>query len=407
MPGFAAAVTGLGLITPAGTGIEANWDRVTSGRPTAAVDPELDGLPVNFACRVPDFDPAASLGEQKTWQLDRHQQFALVAAREAIRDAGLSPESWDGSRVAVVLGSGAGGSSTMENQQTRLLERGAAKVSALTLPMGLVNMAAGRLAIEFGARGPNLTVCTACASGASAIGTARDLLRSGAADIVIAGGTEAVVTPLFVAAFNRMRALSRNNSDPGAASRPFDEARDGFVIAEGAGVLVLESERHAQARKARVRGHVVGYGASADGHHITAPDADGAGAEQALRTAMKDADLTAEEVQHVNAHGTSTPLNDVAEAATIRRVIGDHAAVSSTKGVTGHALGAAGAIEAAYSILALQHACIPPTANLENPDPRVDVDLVAGAARAGEVRVALSNSFGFGGQNAVLAFARV
>lgn len=202
-----------------------------------------------------------------------------------------------------------------------------------------------------------------------------------------------------------MRALSRNKSDPGTASRPFDKTRDGFVIAEGAAVLVLESERHARARGARVRGNVVGYGASADGHHITAPDAEGLGAEQALRTAMDDADLTAAEIQYVNAHGTSTPLNDVAEAATIRRVIGGHAAVSSTKGVTGHALGAAGAIEAAYSILALQHGSVPPTANLENPDPRIEVDLVTGSARSGALRTVLSNSFGFGGQNAVLAFA--
>ncbi|TDD37741.1 beta-ketoacyl-[acyl-carrier-protein] synthase family protein [Saccharopolyspora elongata] len=405
MSGFAVAVTGLGLITPAGIGVKENWNRVAEGHPTAATDLELAGLQVDFSCRVPGFDPAASLGKHNAWRLDRHQQFALVAAREAVRDAGLSEENWDVTRVGVVLGTGAGGTSTMEAQQTKLLDSGAAKVSAMTLPMGLLNMAAGQLAIELGVRGPNLTICTACASGTSAIGVARDLIRSGAADIVIAGATEAAVTPLFVAAFSRMRALSRKSHDPRSASRPFDAMRDGFVIAEGAAVLILESERHALARGARVRGRVIGYGASADGHHVTAPDPEGNGAEQALRSALTDAGLTAREVQHVNAHGTSTPLNDVAEAATIRRVLGDHVAVSSTKGVTGHALGAGGAIEAAYGILSLQHGCIPPTANLENPDPQIELDLVSKTARPCALEVVMSNSFGFGGQNAVLALA--
>lgn len=396
------AVTGLGLVTPAGIGVEASWAGLLAGRSAAAPDPELEGIPVSFSCRVPGFDAEAQVGRKGARRLDRFVQLAVVAAREAVADAGLDSAQWDGARVGVILGCGMGGATTWEQQHRRMIELGADKVSPLLIPMLAPNMAAGQLAIEFGATGPNLAVATACASGATAIGVARDLLRSGACDIVLAGGTEAGVTPLSVAAFAQMGALSRN-LNPARASRPFDVDRDGFVAAEAAGVLVLERTEDAAARGARVHALLAGYGASADAFHVTAPDPDGAGAERAIRAALADAELDPSDVEHVNAHGTSTPLNDVAEAKTLHRVLGDRAVVTSTKGVTGHALGAAGAIEAAFTVLTVERGVIPPTANLEKLDPEVPLDVVADSPREQQVRVALSDSFGFGGQNAVLA----
>ncbi|MER7990218.1 beta-ketoacyl-[acyl-carrier-protein] synthase family protein [Streptomyces noursei] len=403
MSGFAALVTGVGLITSAGTGMEPNWEKVLAGEPTAASLPELDGLPVTIACRVPDFSPQ-DLGHG-SWQWDRFTQFAVVAAREALEHAGLTPGDWvDGSRVAVIIGSGAGGTATLEAQHRVLWEEGPAAVSPLTLPMGLVNMAAGQVAIDISANGPCLAPCTACAAGASALGIGRELLRQGVADVVVAGGAEAPITPLYVSSFARMRALSKHSDDPATASRPFDVRRDGFVLGEGAGVLVLETEEHAAARGARPLARLTGYGASSDAHHVTSPHPEGRGAELAMRAALDDAGLTGSGVDYVNAHGTSTPLNDVTEATVISRLLGNEVAVSSTKGVTGHPLGAAGAIEAAYCALALRDGLIPPTAGLSEPDPRIQVDLVRGAARPGPVRAAMSNSFGFGGQNATLVF---
>ncbi|MFE5565709.1 beta-ketoacyl-ACP synthase II [Amycolatopsis japonica] len=403
-PSFAAAVTGIGLVTPAGIGVCESWDSVVKGESAAAIDPELADLPVDISCRVPGFDPVAVVGPKQVWRMDRVQMLSIAAARQAIEDAGLSMGEWDGARVGVVVGTGLGGMATLESQHSAMAEKGAGKISALTLPMFLINMAAGQLAIELGARGPNLTVSTACASGATAIGVARDLLRSGAADVVVAGGADAGVTPLTVAAFARMKALSTKWPDPRAASRPFDRDRDGFVIAEGAGMVVLETEAHARARGARVRGKVVGYGASADAHHVTAPDPDGRGAEDAIRAALADAGMAPSDVDHINAHGTSTRLNDAVEASVINRVFGSGPAVSSTKGAIGHTLGAAGAIEAIFSVLALEHGVVPPTANLINPDPEIDLDLVC-SARGGAYQVAMSNSFGFGGANAALVLA--
>jgi beta-ketoacyl-acyl-carrier-protein synthase II len=400
------AVTGLGLVTPAGIGVEASWARVLTGESTASRDPNLEGLPVDFSCRVPDFDATELLGRKAARRLDRFVQLAVVAAREAIADAQLDPDTWDGTRVGVVLGCGMGGAWTWEEQHRRLLEHGPGRVSPMLIPMLVPNMVAGQLAMEFGARGPNLVTATACASGATAIGTGRDLLRSGACDIVLTGGTESGLTPLSIAGFAQMTALSSRCDDPAAASRPFDVDRDGFVAAEAAGVLVLERTDDAAARRAPVRAHLAGYGASADGYHITAPDPEGDGAARATGAALADAGIEPGEVVHVNAHGTSTPLNDRAEAAMIRRVLGDHVAVTSTKGVTGHALGAAGAIEAAFTVLAVQHDVIPPTANLESQDPDIDLDVVAKAPRETTVDVAVSNSFGFGGQNAVLVVTK-
>ncbi|MFE3652086.1 beta-ketoacyl-[acyl-carrier-protein] synthase family protein [Streptomyces sp. NPDC059101] len=403
MSGFAALVTGVGLITSAGTGVEPNWEKVLAGEPTASSLPELDGLPVTIACRVPDFSPQ-DLGHG-SWRWDRFTQFAVMAAREALEHAGLAPGGWaDGSRVAVIIGSGAGGTATLEAQHRVLLEEGPTAVSPLTLPMGLVNMAAGQVAIDISANGPCLAPCTACAAGASALGIGRELLRQGVADVVVAGGAEAPITPLYVSSFARMRALSKHSDNPATASRPFDAGRDGFVLGEGAGILVLESEEHAAARGARPLARLTGYGASSDAHHVTSPHPEGRGAELAMRAALDDAGLTGQDVDYVNAHGTSTPLNDVTEAAVISRLLGNEVAVSSTKGVTGHPLGAAGAIEAAYCALALRDGLIPPTAGLSEPDPRIQVDLVRGAARHGPLRAAMSNSFGFGGQNATLVF---
>lgn len=404
MSTFAAAITGIGLITPAGIGVQENWARIVDGKATAAHDPELAGLPVTIACRVPG-GSSNTLGLRGTWQWDRYAQFAIAATHEALCQAGLEPGNWpDSSRVAVVIGSGAGGTATLEKQHRALIEQGPTDVSPLTLPMGLLNMAAGQVAIDIGAMGPCLAPCTACAAGATAIGIGRDMLRLGMADIVIAGGAEAPVTPLYVSAFARMRALSKR-TEPETASRPFDVTRDGFVLGEGAGVVVLESEEHAASRGVSAIARVIGYGASADAHHVTAPHPEGRGASIAIRAALADAELTGREVRYVNAHGTSTPYNDVVEGHVIHDLLGAETQVSSTKGVIGHPLGAGGAIEAAYTALTVHHGVIPPTANLAEPDPKVDLDLVYPVARHGRVDVAMSNSFGFGGQNAVLLIA--
>ncbi|MPZ71879.1 MAG: beta-ketoacyl-ACP synthase II [Nitriliruptorales bacterium] len=396
------AVTGLGLVTSAGIGTDASWRGVLAGEGTARTDPALDGVSVNMSCRVDDFDADALLGRKASRRLDRFVQLAVVAAREAVVDAGLDPQNWNGPRVGVVLGCGMGGAHTWEQQHKRFLSSGADKVSPMLIPMLVPNMAAGQLAMEFGALGPNLVTATACASGATAIGVARDLLRSGACDVVLAGGTEAGLTPLSIAGFAQMGALSRRVDDPAVASRPFDIGRDGFVAGEAAGVLVLERTADAAARGQRPRAMLAGYGASADGHHITAPDPTGQGAARAMRAALEDSGLAPSDITHVNAHGTSTPLNDVAEARTIQSVVGEQASVTSTKGVTGHSLGAAGAIEAAFTVLAVQHGLVPPTANLDSQDPEITVDIVAKAPREQRIEAAMSDSFGFGGQNAVL-----
>ncbi|MFF0630166.1 beta-ketoacyl-[acyl-carrier-protein] synthase family protein [Streptomyces sp. NPDC004296] len=400
--GAEAAVTGIGLITPAGIGVPANWDRLRAAEPAAAPDPGLAGLLVDFACRVQGFDADAELGRRIAWRLDRYVQLALVAAREALADSRLSPRDWDGARVGVVLGNALGGTATYEQQTRTLHEEGPEHVSPMLVPMAAINMVAGQVAMDCGALGPNLVTATACASGTTAIGTARDLLRSGACDVVITGGTEASLTPAIVSGFARMGALSRRTDAPAAASRPFDAGRDGFVIAEGAAALVLERAADARARGARIRARISGYGASADAHHATAPDPQGAGAERAIRAALSDAGVMPDEVDHVNAHGTSTPLNDIIEARVLSRVLGGRAAVTSTKGVTGHCLGAAGAIEAVYTVLAVQEGTIPPTANLDTLDPEVELDVVTKAPRKLSIGAAMSNSFGFGGQNAVL-----
>ncbi|MGQ4377641.1 beta-ketoacyl synthase [Streptomyces sp. SAS_267] len=406
-PPFSAAVTGIGMVTAAGIGTDASWTRILRGETTEASEvPALAGTRAGFGCHVPDFDPAKALGRRKALRLDRSSQLALAAAAEALADSGLDTAGWDGARVGVVIGSGIGGAATWEKQHHVLLDQGFDQVSPMLIPMLAVNMTAGYIAMEFGARGPNLVTATACASGTTAIGTARELLRAGTCDVVITGGTEACLIPSIVSGFSQMGALSARRDAPANASRPFDVDRDGFVPAEGATVLVLERPRDARARGASVHAVISGYGASADAHHATAPDPEGRGAELALRTALADAGVGADEIDHVNAHGTSTPLNDVTEARTLRRVLGDRPAVTSVKGVVGHSLGAAGAIEAAITALTLEHRLVPPTANLHSLDPEVEIDVVAKGPRDLTGELAVSTSFGFGGQNAVLVLGR-
>ncbi|MGP3966794.1 beta-ketoacyl-[acyl-carrier-protein] synthase family protein [Streptomyces sp. 6N223] len=405
MTAHGVAVTGLGLVTAAGVGTKATWDAVCAGRPTAADDPRLAGLPVTISCTVPDFDADRLVDRRSTLVHDRFTQLALVAAREAVAEAGLDPATWCGARVGVVVGSALGGVATSEAQQRRMAERGPRGVSSLLIPMFMHNMVAGHLAMDLGATGPNFVTATACASGATAVGAAAELIRTGRCDVVIAGGTDAAVTPLMVSGFARMGALSRRVAEPAAASRPFDADRDGFVIGEGSGILVLERESHAAARGAAVLARVAGYGASADGHHMTAPDPTGAAASRALTGALEEAGAGAGDVDYVNAHGTSTPLNDLTEARVVAATLGAGVAVSSAKGALGHTLGAAGAIEAALCVLSVSTGMIPPTANLERQDPEVELDVVAGGVRHVTVDVAVNNSFGFGGQNAVLVFS--
>ena len=405
-------VTGMGAITPAGRGVTATWQGVLAGRATATPDERLAaaGAPVAISCRAPDVDVDAELGRGAKRRLDRFTHLALVAVREAIAEAGLTGDdpdrivAVDPDRTGVVIGSGIGGGETWEAEYARLTEEGPARVSPLFVPRMLSNTAAGTVAIRTSARGPNLTVNTACAAGASAIHVARDLVRSGTADVVIAGGVEAGITTIAMSAFAQMGALS-TNPDASTASRPFDVARDGFVMGEGAGIVVLESRAHARARGAVPLCTVAGCGASADAFHATAPPEDGAGAALAMQRAIDDARIDVSLIGHHNAHGTSTPLNDIAETRALRTVFGAHlsdVAVTSTKGVTGHLLGAAGAVEAILAATSLREQRVPPTANLTAQDPDIELDVVAGAPREVALEAVLSASMGFGGQNAAL-----
>ncbi|MCD9195246.1 beta-ketoacyl-[acyl-carrier-protein] synthase family protein [Streptomyces albireticuli] len=396
------AITGLGLVTPAGHTAEANWAALCRGSSVAATDPLLEGLPVDFSCRVRDFDAEAELG-RLAQRLDPFAQFALVAARQAVLDAGLEPRTWRGERVGVVLGVGSTSMSTYETVFHHLHTGQPERVSPLALPRSLPNMAAGEVALDLGAQGPNFTVSTACASGATAIGVARDLLRSGTCDIVLTGGAEGARTRISAACFARMRALSRRREQPALASRPFDTARDGFVLGEGAAVLVLERLSTARARRAPVQALLRGYGASADAHHPISPHPEGRGVLQAIAAALKDGGCRPGDIGHINAHGTSTPRNDALEAAALSRAFGDRTPpVTAPKGIIGHSLGAAGAIEAVYTVLALRHQTVPPVANFQDQDTGHEIDIVAGEPRPIRADTALSFSFGFGGQNAVL-----
>jgi 3-oxoacyl-[acyl-carrier-protein] synthase II len=402
-------VTGIGPITPVGAGVDAFWEAVTAGRSGVRRIERFDtsDLPVHLAGEVPDFEPTDWMETKEAKRTDRFTQFAVAGARMAWEDAG-KPEV-EAERSGVIISSGVGGLETLLTQHRVMLERGAGRVSPFMVPGLMANAAAGQVAMQFGMTGPNTCIVTACAAGAHAVGEAYRWIKDGLADVMLAGGSEAGLMPLTLAAFSQMQALTRN-PDPETASRPFDANRDGFVLSEGACVLVLETLERAEARKAPVYAEIAGYGASADAYHITAPDPSGSGAALALRRALDDAGETPDDIGYVNAHGTSTPLNDAAETRALKAALGDDAAhripVSSTKSMTGHLLGAAGAVEAAITALVIRHGILPPTIHYETPDPDCDLDYVPNESRAAEVRVALSNSFGFGGQNAVLALRR-
>jgi len=407
-------VTGLGLVTPVGVGVPVAWEALLAGKSGGAAISHFeatDDYPTRIACEVKGFDPSGVLEPKEIRRFDRFAQFAMVAADEAMRQAGLDgpPEGVDPSRFGVIFGSGIGGIGTFEEQCKILLERGPSRVSPFFVPMFIPDIAPGLISIRYGAKGANYTTVSACASSAHAIGEAARAIERGDVDAVISGGTEATITPLTVAGFSAMKAMSTRNDEPATASRPFDATRDGFVMGEGAGSVVLEALEVAQARGARILGEVAGYGLSADAYHITAPAPDGEGAQSAMRMALADAGEDPSEVDYVNAHGTSTPHNDRSETAAIRAVLGrraDEIVVGSTKSMTGHLLGAAGAVETVISILTCKEGRIPPTINLGNPDPECDLDYAPDGARDREVRLALSNSFGFGGHNVCLAIRR-
>ncbi|WP_405973087.1 beta-ketoacyl-[acyl-carrier-protein] synthase family protein [Streptomyces sp. NBC_00988] len=397
------SVTGLGLITPAGVGREETWTGVLSGRSAGATDPELKGCAVDLSCRIPLMTPEqARIGGGKAWRMGRFSQLAVLAAREAVADAGLDPAGWDGARVAVVIGSGLAGAAHLEDQTIRHHQGGPELVSPALVPMLISNMAAGEVSLDLGAHGPSLATETACASGASALAVARGLLLAGLCDIAVAGGTEAAVTPVIASGFQRMGALSSRVDEPAAASRPFAADRDGFVISEGAAILVLEREADARARGQRRYARLAGAGQTSDAHHPTAPAPGGVHAEAALRSALAEAGLRPADVDHVNAHGTSTSLNDLTEAELIARVLPHRPSVTAAKGVLGHSLGAAGAIEAALTALTIHRSTVPPIANLTPDNLPFDLDCVTGAPREQRVRAAVSHSFGFGGHNVVL-----
>jgi 3-oxoacyl-[acyl-carrier-protein] synthase II len=400
------AVTGLGVKTPAGQDLDSFWSTLVAGRSTAATITRIDPspLPVRFGCEVRDFDPVRYMGPKEARRMDRVTQLGVAAAADAFEDAGAVDA--DPARCGVILGTGIGGLITLEEQSEVYLTKGAARVSPFLVPMMMTNATAGTIAMRFGWTGPNLCISTACAASAHAIGEAARLIRDGSADVVMTGGAESSMTPTAISAFARMTALSMRNDDPERASRPFDADRDGFVIGEGAAALLLERWDRAVSRGAHIYGEIVGYGRNADAYHITAPSPGGEGAAACMQLALDDAGLEPGAIGHVNAHGTSTELNDAAEAEAIRKVFGETPPpVTSTKGVTGHLIGAAGATEAIACLLAIRHGEVPPTANLERLGDDIALDVVAGAPRALEAKPALSNSFGFGGHNATLILA--
>lgn len=404
-------ITGLGLITPLGIGVEKNWAAMLEGRSGIGTITSFDStpLPVHIAGEVKDFDPADYIEKKEIKKMDRFIHFAIAAAQMAMDDSGLRITGANAERVGVVVGSGIGGLPAIEHYHQALLEKGYKRVTPFFIPMLIINLAAGRVSMRFGAKGPNSAVCTACATGTHAIGDAFRIVQRGEADAMIAGGTEAVIAPLGMVGFAVMKALSRRNDEPEKASRPFDRDRDGFVMGEGSGIVILESLESAIDRGAKIYAEIVGYGMTGDAYHITSPAPGGEGAVRCITVTLKDAGVSPDAVDYINAHGTSTKSNDEVETEAIKTVFGEHAyelAVSSTKSMTGHLLGAAGGVEAAVSALSVLKNIIPPTINLENPDPQCDLDYVTQAYRERTVNYALSNSFGFGGTNACLLFKK-
>ncbi len=405
-------ITGLGAISPLGSNKDDFWQALITGQ--SGIGPitrfDVQEMAVRFAGEVKDFDPRTFFDRREARRMDRFSQYAVAAARMAIEDAALNLEEENKFRLGVVFGTGIGGVETLEEQKQVLLEKGPNRISPFFVPMMIANIAAGQIAISTGAQGINFTVINACASGASAIGEAMRVLQRGDADIIIAGGSEACITPLTVAGFAAMKALSTRNHAPAEASRPFDRGRDGFVMGEGAGVMILETLEHAAARGAQVYAELAGYGCTADAYHITAPAPEGLAIGEAMALALGDAAINREDIEYINAHGTSTELNDRQETMAIKKIFGDYAyrlPISSTKSMTGHLLGAAGAIETIIAALVIKTGIIPPTINYEEPDPDCDLDYVPNVAREQSVKVAMTNSFGFGGHNVVLILRKL
>lgn len=404
-------VTGLGLITPLGTGIQKTWEGICKG--ASGIDRittfDTSEFPVQIAGEVKDFNAEDFIERKEIKKMDVFIQYALSAGSMAIEDAGLKITEENADRVGVIVGAGIGGIQTIERYHSVLLENGQRRISPFFIPMLITNLAAGQISMRFGARGPNSCVTTACAAGTHAIGDSFKIIQRGDADAMIAGGSESAITPLTIAGFANMKALSSRNDSPQKASRPFDVERDGFVIAEGAGIVVLEELEVALARRAKIYAEVIGYGMTADAYHMTAPDPEGRGVVNCMRVALRDAGIAPEAVNYINAHGTSTPYNDKHETSAIKHVFGEHVhqlAVSSTKSMTGHLLGAAGGVEAAFCALALSEGIIPPTINYEHPDPECDLDYVPNHARHIDLENVISNSFGFGGTNACIVLKK-
>ncbi len=405
-------ITGAGVLSPVGNNLEDSWKNLVAGVSGAGPITRFDAseYDTRFACEVKDFSFEGVLERKEAKRMDRFVQFAVVASHEAVKHSGIDLAATDLDRFGVIIGSGIGGMETFEEQHRNLLEKGHRRVSPFFIPMMISDMAAGQVSISFGLRGPNFATVSACASGAHAIGEALRLLRAGDADVFLAGGAEATITPMAVSGFGNMRALSTRNDDPLRASRPFDRTRDGFVVGEGAGIVVLETESHARRRGATLIAELVGYGASGDAFHMTSPCADGDGAARAMRRALQDGGLAPEQIGYINSHGTSTPTGDPIEVTAVKTVFGEHAKrlmMGSTKSMTGHLLGAAGGLEAIITALTLERGVVPPTVHLDEPDPACDLDFIPGEARSVRLEAALSNSFGFGGHNVTLALKAV
>ncbi len=407
-------VTGMGAVTPVGNTVAATWEALVAGRSGVTPITKFDAtkFPVRFAAEIKGFSPTDYMDRKEVKRSDQYTQYAVAAAKQAMSDAGLSDTEASGidpDRIGVIIGSGIGGLKSFEEQHDVYRELGPSKISPFFIPMFIADIAAGIVSMQFQAKGPNYATMSACATSAHAIGDAFRTIQYGDADIMICGGAEATVTPMAIGGFANMKALSERNEAPEAASRPFEKDRDGFVMGEGAGVIILEELEHARARGARIYAEIVGYGATGDAYHLTAPAPNGEGAQRAMRRAMKDAGLMPSDVQYINAHGTSTPANDLNETRAIKAVFGDEAGnvnVSSTKSCTGHMLGAAGAVEFVISTLVVQEGIIPPTINYDTPDPELDLNFTPNVSVTREVSAALSNSFGFGGHNATLAVRR-
>jgi 3-oxoacyl-[acyl-carrier-protein] synthase II len=401
----------VGLVIPTGIGAATAWKNVCEGKSGIGPLTRFDAsrFETKIAGEVKGFNPDLVIDRKEVKRMDLFVQFALVATKEALEDARLEITPEIGERMGVIVGTGLGGLPTFEKNHSALLEKGPGRVSPFFIPMLIANMASGHIAMHFGAKGPNTCVVTACATGAHSIGDAFRAIQYGDAEVIIAGGTEANIAPLTIAGFNAMKALSARNDEPEKASRPFEKNRDGFVVGEGAGIMILEELEHALKRGAKIYGELIGYGYTADAYHITAPSPDGDGAARCMRMAMKDAGLKPEQIDTINAHGTSTALNDLTETKAIKTVFGEHAhriPISGTKSMTGHLLGAAGSTEAIFAVLAIRDGIIPPTINYEVPDPECDLDYVPNAARRTSVAVAMTNAFGFGGTNATLVFRK-